>query len=85
MNFNRKCLVLVALLVAGCGGGGGYGGGGSGNNNSPQPPSGATGTAFVPFIKAQLAQTTDTAEPTDVNDRQFEFDESETSFDDVLQ
>lgn len=80
MNFNRKYLALVALLLAGCGGGGGYDGGG-GNNNPP--PSGAT--AFAPFIKAQLAQTSDTAEPVDVNDRQFEFDESETSFDDVLQ
>lgn len=84
MDFNRKYLVLVALLAAGCGGGGGYGGGGGGNNN-PTPPSGATSTAFVPFIKAQFAQTSDTAEPVDINDKQFEFDENETSFDDVLQ
>jgi hypothetical protein len=86
MNFNRKYVVLVALLAAGCGGGGGYGGGRDGNNNpAPTPPSGARGTAFVSFIKTQLAQTSDTAEPTSVNDLQFEFDESETSFDDVLQ
>jgi hypothetical protein len=83
MSFNNKYLVLVALLTAGCGGGG-YDGGGGGNNHPP--PSGATNTAFVPFIKSQLAQTSDTAEPLDVNDRQFQFDdESETSFDDVLQ
>jgi hypothetical protein len=83
MNFNRKYLVLVALLAAGCGGGGGYGGGG--NNPPPPPPPEPTGTAFTPFIKAQLMQTSDTSEPTDVNDRQFEFDDNETAFDDVLQ
>lgn len=83
MSFNRRYLMLLALFVAGCGGGG-YDGGG-GNNNPPNNPPGATGTAFVPFIKAQLTQTSDTAEPIDVNDRQFEFDENETAFDDVLQ
>ena len=83
MKLNRKYLVLVALLVAGCGGGGGYGGGG--NNNPPAAPPGPTGTAFAPFIKAQLTQTSDTAEPTEVNDLQFDFDDNETAFDDVLQ
>ncbi|WP_129778237.1 hypothetical protein [Peristeroidobacter soli] len=82
MNSNLGYLVLAALLVAGCGGGGYEGSGGNGNS---QPPPGATGTAFTPFIKAQLTQTSNTAEPTDVNDKQFEFDEDETSFDDVLQ
>jgi hypothetical protein len=81
MNFNRRYLVLIALFVAGCGGGGGYDGG----NNPPTNPPGATGTAFAPFIKTQLTQTSDTAEPTDVNDRQFAFDEDETAYDDVLQ
>lgn len=79
MNFNRKYLVLIGLLAAGCGGGGGN------NNPPPAPLPGPTGTAFTPFIKAQLAQTSDTSEPTDVNDRQFEFDENEAAFDDVLQ
>ena len=81
MIFKRRYLVLIALLVAGCGGGSGYSGGGGSNN----PPPGATGTAFTPFIKTQLVQTSNTSEPTDVNNLQFEFDESETSFDDVLQ
>ena len=85
MNINRKYLVLFALLAAGCGGGGGYGGGGGTNNPPPAPPPGPTGTAFAPFIKSQLAQTSDTSEPTDVNDQQFEFDDNETAFDDVLQ
>ncbi|MFC4314079.1 hypothetical protein ACFPN2_33710 [Steroidobacter flavus] len=80
MISNRRSLILVALLIAGCGGGGYEGSGGT-----PSPPAGATGTAFTPFIKAQFTQTSNTAEPTDVNDRQFEFDEDETSFDDVLQ
>jgi hypothetical protein len=79
MSFNRRYLVLTALFVAGCGGSD-YDGGGRSNN-----PPGATSTAFGPFIKAQLTQTSDTAEPIDINDRQFEFDEDETAFDDVLQ
>jgi hypothetical protein len=81
MDFNRKYLVLLALLAAGCGGGG-YGGGRSGNNN---PPSGMTNSSFVSFVKAQFAQTSDTTEPVEVNDKQFDFDDSETAFDDVLQ
>jgi hypothetical protein len=90
MNFNRNYLLLVALLAAGCGGGGGggYDGGGGGNNNPPvtTPPAPApTGTAFTAFVKTQLAQTSNTSEPTDVNDRQFEFEDNETAFDDVLQ
>ena len=84
MNINRNSLVLVALLIAGCGGGGGYGGGGGGPNNPPPPPP-PTGTAFTSFIKTQLSQTSDTAEPVEVNDSQFDFDENETSYDDVLQ
>jgi hypothetical protein len=84
MKINCRYLVLTALLVAGCGSGNGYDGGRGINN--PSPPTGATGTAFVPFIKAQLTQTSDTAEPTDINDRQFQFDDdNETAFDDVLQ
>lgn len=88
MNVNRKYLVLLALFAAGCGGGGGgYGGNGGGSNNPPPvvPPPAPTGTAFTSFVKTQLAQTSDTSEPTEVNDQQFEFDETETAFDDVLQ
>ena len=85
MNLNRKYLALVALLAAGCGGGGYDGDRGGNDNPAPTPPAGANDTAFVSFIKAQLAQTSDTAEPTEVNDRQFQFDDSETAFDDVLQ
>ena len=89
MNFKRNSLVLVALLAAaGCGGGGGYGGGNDGGGNPPPPannPPPPTGTAFTSFVKTQLVQTSDTSEPVDVNDQQFDFDENETSFDDVLQ
>lgn len=85
MNFNRRYLVLIALFVAGCGGGSGYDGGGSGSGNTPTNPPAAGVMLFVPFVKTQLTQTSDTAEPTDVNDRQFGFDEDETAYDDVLQ
>ena len=83
MSFNRKYLALSALFVAGCGGGG-YDGGG-GNNSPPANPPGAGVTLFAPFVKTQLTQTSDTAEPIDINDRQFGFDEDETAYDDVLQ
>jgi hypothetical protein len=95
MNVNRKwVLLLAALALAACGGGGGSGGdnggsagGGTGSTPPPQqpPPAGPTGTSFAPFIKTQLAQTSDTSEPVDWNDMQFEFDENENAFDDVLQ
>lgn len=93
MSFNRKYLVLaVALLASGCGGGGGsgdYGSGGmgSGGNDTPPPapPPPPMATAFTPFVKEQLAQTSDTSEPANVNDQQWEFDENEAAFDDVLQ
>lgn len=88
MNINRKYVLLFALLAAGCGGGGGsdYGGNGGGGNTPPTtPPPESTATAFTPFVKAQLAQTSNTSEPADVNEQQWEFDEDETAFDDVLQ
>lgn len=84
MNFNRKCLLLVVLLASGCGGGGGYGGGNGGGSGNAPPPQPAN-TSFTSFIKTQLARTSDTAESTEVNDQQFDFDENEASFDDVLQ
>lgn len=78
MEFNSKYLVLIALFAAGCGGGG-YNGGG---NDNGSPPDGAS---FTSFVKDQIAKTSDTSEPIEVNDRQFQFDDNETAFDDVLQ
>jgi hypothetical protein len=54
-----------------------------GTGTMPPP---ATGNApFNTFVKEQLAQTSDTSDPIDVNDRQFEYgDEDEMAFSDVL-
>jgi hypothetical protein len=78
----------VALLTAGCGGGGsgGYGGGSSdGGMGTAPPPPAPVATAFNGFVKEQLAQTSDTSDPMEMNDRQWEFDyDDEAAFDDVL-
>jgi hypothetical protein len=83
----------IGLLTAGCGGGGSGGdgsyggnggsGGGMGTGTAPPPAMGATN--FNAFVKEQFAQMSDTSDPIDMNDRQWEFnDDDETAFDDVL-
>jgi hypothetical protein len=81
MKLNLKCTALATLLLAGCGGGGGYN---SGSSPAPQQPAPPTPTVFGAFVKTQLSQTSDSSEPVDVNEVQFQFDEDETAFDDVL-
>jgi hypothetical protein len=80
MKLNLKCAVLATVLLAGCGGG--YKSGG--NTPPPQQPAPPTPTVFGAFVKTQLTQTSDTGEPVEVNDVEFQFDEDETAFDDVL-
>jgi hypothetical protein len=78
----------IGLLTAGCGGGGTGGssyGGSSDGGMGTMPPPAAAKTAFNTFVKEQLAATSSTSDPVDVNDRQWEFsDDDETAFDDVL-
>jgi hypothetical protein len=81
----------IGLLASGCGGGGssnmgGDTGGGMGGMGSGTTAPPATSSApFDTFVKEQLAQTSDTSDPVDVNDRQFEFsDDDEMAFSDVL-
>jgi hypothetical protein len=77
----------IAVLTAGCSGGGGgdsYGGGSSDGGAGTAPPA-IVATAFNNFVKEQLTQTSDTSDPMEMNDRQWEFnDDDEAAFDDVL-
>jgi len=65
-------LGIAGLLLAGCGDGGGGG-------NPVQK------TDFTAFVKQLLANTSDTTEPAEINDLDFQFNEDEADFDDVLQ
>jgi hypothetical protein len=79
----------ISLLTAGCGGGGSAGGGSyvgnGGMDTGTAPPPAMSSTNFNAFVKEQFAQMSDTSDPADMNDRQWEFnDDDETAFDDVL-
>jgi len=73
---------LIAAALAGCGGG---------SSNStvtvppPPPPPPAT-TSFTTFVHTELAQTSETTEPEDINEVTFTFpdDDNPAAFDDVL-
>jgi len=73
-----------ALALSGCGGGSG-GGSDAVSSAAPVPPPTSTTTAFTPFIKAQLLQTSDVAEPASVNELEWTFDEDEAAYADVLE
>lgn len=74
--------MLLAAALAGCGGG---------SSNStvtvppPPPPPPAT-TSFTSFVHTELAQTSESTEPEDVNDVMFTFpdEDNPAAFDDVL-
>jgi hypothetical protein len=77
-------LVGATLAAAGCGGGGG-----SGEPPPPAnpPPSSSPPPAAVPFasfVLEQIAATDDTVDPIELNDLDWEFDENETAYDNVL-
>jgi hypothetical protein len=77
----------IGLLTAGCGGGGAgsasYGGSSDGGTGTMPPPA-ATKPVFNTFVKEQLAATSNTSDPVDVNG-EFEFsDDDEAAFADVL-
>ena len=74
--------MLIAAALAGCGGG---------SSNStvtvpPPPPPPPTTTSFTTFVHTELAQTSETTEPEDVNGVTFTFpdDDNPAAFDDVL-
>lgn len=98
MNYSKQLIPLVAIAIglAGCGGSGGSSGMTSG---SPAPtgssPPDSTGTPppatpqtadFTQVVKEQVAATSETSEPIEINDTKFVFkdDDNPAAFDDVL-
>lgn len=85
----RTSRVLIAsmtlafgVLLAGCGGG-------SSNSSPPPPPPPPpppTTTSFTSFVHTELAATSDTSEPDDINGENFTFpdDTNPAAFDDVV-
>lgn len=82
----RRLLVLTTTtslaLLAGCGGG---------HSNNPTPPDGGgttppTTVSFTAFVHTQLAATSETTQPADVNGVDFTFpdDNNPAAFDDVV-
>lgn len=73
----------MALVLGGCGGG---------NSNSPTPPPPVIAppppltTSFTSFVHTQLAATSETSQPVDVNGVTFSFpdDDNPAAFNDVL-
>jgi len=84
---NRKTLIalgagLVAATLAGCGGSSNHDNNGGGGV-VVQPP---TTTSFTTFVHTQLAATSDTTQPADVNGVTFSFpdDANPAAFNDVV-
>lgn len=59
---NAAVLLIAMGTLTACGGGGGH---------SPAPT--ASATNYTSFVKGLFANTSDTASPASVNDRQFSF------------
>jgi hypothetical protein len=76
-------LVGATLAAAGCGGGSG---GAPPPAANPPPSSSPSPTAvpFASFVLDQISATDDTVDPIEVNDLDWEFDENETAYDNVL-
>lgn len=80
--FNFRALGVVAvmaLLLTGCFNGSGNSGN-SGNRSNETAESATTS-----FIAGLFDDTSDTAEPTSINDREFTFSEDEGAFDDLIE
>ena len=71
MKITRLLIIVfaLALLLPACGGG----------NN------GDGNVDFTAFVKQLLANTSDHTDPEEINEIQFQFNEDENAFDDVLQ
>jgi hypothetical protein len=84
-KYGYTLLAAAAFALAGCGGGGGYNGETSnGAGTGAAPPAASTVTPFTPFVRGQFTNSSDTAEPANMNDQEWTFDEDETAYDDML-
>jgi hypothetical protein len=84
----RKTLIalaagMIAASLGGCGGSSNHDNNGGGGGVVVQPP---TTTSFTTFVHTQLAATSDTTQPADVNSVTFSFpdDENAAAFNDVV-
>lgn len=78
-------LAAAAFALAACGGGsGGYNGETSNGAGTGAAPPASTVTPFTPFVRGQFTNSSDTAEPANMNDQEWTFDEDETAYDDML-
>jgi len=96
MNYSKQLipLVVVAIGLAGCGGSGGSSGMTSGSpaptgSAPPEPtvtPPVPQTADFTQVVKEQVAATSETSEPIEINDTKFVFhdDDNPAAFDDVL-
>ncbi|MEO7324207.1 MAG: hypothetical protein ABIW82_05205 [Dokdonella sp.] len=74
---------LLIAALSGCGGGSSNSNTGGGTTQPPQPPQ---PTSFTSFVHTQVAQTSDTSQPADVNAVTFSFPDNNNAaaFNDVV-
>lgn len=81
MNLFLKtsCLAVVATMLGGCFDGSSSSGGGGGDRPDPA-------VDFSTFVKAEIANTDDTREAVQINDKEFSFNDqnNEQAFDDLF-
>jgi hypothetical protein len=84
-KYGYTLLAAAAFALAGCGGGGGgYNAETSNGAGTGAAPPASTVTPFTPFVRSQFTNSSDTAEPANMNDQEWTFDEDETAYDDML-
>jgi hypothetical protein len=81
MKTRNLWLGSALALLSACGGSDHHGASMSGSNTPPPAP---VDKSISTFVKQSFADTSDTAEPIDINDRTFTDDENENAYDDML-
>jgi hypothetical protein len=79
----RNLWLIGALAVLGACGGNDHHGGSMGDSTTPPPPA-PVDNSINTFVKQSFANTSDTAEPIEINDRTFTDDEDESAYDTLL-
>lgn len=76
--------VLLAAALGGCNGSSNNNAGSGGTPPPPPPPPPPATTSFTDFVHTQLAATSDTTQPADVNGVTFTIDDNPADFNDVV-
>jgi hypothetical protein len=79
----RNLWLLSALALLGACGGSDHHGSPMGGTTTPPPPT-PIDDSIQTFVKQSFADSSDSAEPVDINDRSFTDDEDETAYDALL-